>query len=365
MTSTTSRSTGGDNDINTQKKKKKKTNKLLVDYIYSHFIKGGSVQKGSNPGFAHAMKLSYQTIDKNRFSVEGPSNNTSNPNCLSYRYRLSKDVPKWTVGLLTALMDELSTDACFRVGLPCPPGVSLQMQTELVDGTTSLTTEEEDHEEEMDVVNIVTKLGKTVSHTRTEFRWATSQKLVAFSSHVKYMPTGSRILDVVFKSRFLYDFLERWYLRKLKLPWYDEQPLFESVLQSHIEFHGLVDGSGRATFHMTREHTNPHGALHGGCHAMIMEYVAESFAKAELVSNYKKKGAVVVNVVLQAMQIEFLSAAKGSINVLCETINSSDNDSSAVSSSGTLQVRVLLKRGERTCSEGKLRFSAVSIYSRL
>jgi acyl-coenzyme A thioesterase PaaI-like protein len=327
---------------------------MMVDYIYSHFIKGGSVQRGSNPGFAHAMKLSYNTIDKNRLSVL-----VGGPKSLTYRYRLSNDVPKWTVSLLTALMDELSTSACFRVGLPCPPGVSLQMQTELIEGADLSSSS---NMKEVDVVNIVTKLGKTVSYTRTEFRCATSDRLIAFSSHVKYMPTGSRITDLFFRNTFLFELFERLYLRKLKVPWYEEKSLFQNVIQSHLEFHGI----GRATFHITREHTNPFGALHGGCHAMIMEQVAESFAKDALQSEV---------VLLQSIQIDFLSAAsKGSVEVLCEAITATTTTTTSSSSSNskeeiavvygassTLQVRVLLKRGERTCSEGRLRFSVSRI----
>lgn len=104
----------------------------LIDYICENFIKGGAVQPGSNPGFCHALKLSYNTIDKSQLSV--------GPKSLGYRYKLSSDVPKFTIGLFTALMDELTTMACFRVGLPSPPGISLQMQTELVDRIIDLST---------------------------------------------------------------------------------------------------------------------------------------------------------------------------------------------------------------------------------
>lgn len=294
----------------------------LVDYVYEHFVKGAAVQKGSNPGFGHALKLSYNTIDKSQLSV--------GPKSLNYCYKLSSDVPKFTVGLLTAIMDELSTNACFRVGLPCPPGVSLQMHTELVDHIDLSTI----HETEMNVINIVTKLGKTVSHTRTEFRLVDTNQLIAYSSHVKYMPTGNTIFDMVMTNRTLYNLFERFYLRKIKLPYFDQKPLFKDVVQSHLEFHGL----GRATFHITREHTNPFGALHGGCHAMIMETVAEPLAKTQLQTD---------QVHLHGLHIQFLSPAKGSIDVVCEIIHGT---------STTLQVRVLLKRGDKVLSEGKLRF---------
>ena len=295
------------------------TNSSLIDYIYENFIKGGAIQKGSNPGFCHALKLSYNTIDKSKLSV--------GPNSLNYHYKLSSDVPKFTIGLLTALMDELTSCACFRVGSPCPPGVSLQMQTELVDYIELSTFSE------IKVMNVVTKLGKTVSHTRTEFRSVDTDQLVAYSSHVKYMPTGNRILDVLMTNRTLDDLFERFYLRRTKVPFFDQKPLFNDVIQSHLECHGL----GQATFHCTREHTNPFGALHGGCHAILMETVAEPLAKAQLSMDH---------VHLQAIHIQFLSPAQGSINVVCEII----------SCTSTLQLRVLLKRGTRILSEGKLRF---------
>lgn len=320
------------------------SNARLVDYIHENFIKGGAAQGGSNPGFNHAMKLSYHTIEKKRLSVEGP------PKSLTYRYRLSSDVPKYTVGLFTALMDELSTNACFRVGLPSAPGVSLQMQTELVDGANLSELKEGD---EVDVINVVVKLGRTVSHTRTEFIDCQTGELIGFSSHIKYMPTGSRLFDLVFNNPTLYSLYERLHLRNAKISYFDHKPLFTDVIQSHLEFHGL----GHATFHVTREHTNAFGTMHGGCHAMVMEAAAETFAKAKCEKS----------VTLQAIHIDFLGAAKGSIDVVCESIprDITTKTEEKRQPSAMVHVRVLLKKGDKIYSEGKLRYVVESLGSRL
>jgi len=308
----------------------------MIDYIYTHFMKAGSVQPGSNPGFGHAMKLSYNTMDLQRMSITGPKS-------LCYRYKLSPDVPRFTTGLLTALMDELSTVACFRVGLPSAPGLSLQMQTELIPSEqTGLML---DSLEELDIDTVVTKLGRTVSFTKTHFRDAKTQELVGFSSHVKYMPTGSRLMDWVFTNRFLYDLYEQFYLRSKVIPIYEEGPLVSGVLQPHLDF----VHPGRATFGITSKHTNPFGSLHGGCHAMIMEMVGKVFAKDQLGCE---------SVLLEAMQIDYLGAGKVGrrVEVVCERLGGGEE---APKGGTTLQVRVLIQHGDRICSDGKLRFSRV------
>ena len=245
------------------------------------FIKGGGLQPASKPGFAHSLKLSYNTIAKDKISV------TNKNKTLTYRYKLSEHVPKPTIGLYTALMDELTTNACFSSGSPSPPGVSLQMQTELLTNAfhhhhqqePSSSHPQDQVGSEIDIVNTVTKLGKTVSHTRTDFYCATTQTPLAFSSHVKYMPTGSRLLDLLFTNKFIYGLYANYVLPRRGEPkLYEEKPLVKDVIGSSLEHHGL----GRSSFHVTREHTNPFGALHGGCHAMVMEQVGEAYAKAEM-----------------------------------------------------------------------------------
>lgn len=299
-----------------------KSSAAVVETVLA-FIKGGNLQPASKPGFGHALKLSYNLMAKEHLTV------TNRNKTLSYRYKLSQDVPKATVGLYTALMDELSTNACFAAGLPSPPGVSLQMQTELL--VKDLPTGE------IDIVNTVTKLGKTVSHTRTDFICATTQQPVAFSSHVKYMPTGSRFLDFLFTNKRAYSLFSWFTSRKGDPPSYPEKNLFREVIGLSLEY----TNTQRGRFHIARQHTNPFGAMHGGCHAMVMEEAGASYAKAEL-------GHGCEDVLLEAMQIDFIGAAKGTVDVVCETIGKVDD---------RIHVRVMLQKGGRICSEGKLRFS--------
>jgi acyl-coenzyme A thioesterase PaaI-like protein len=290
-----------------------------------NFIKLGNSQPASKPGFGHALTLSYNLIDKERLTL------SANRKVLSYRYRLNDQVPKATTGLFTALMDELSTHACFGAGMPSPPGVSLQMQTELLKPI--------DNAREFDIINTVTKLGRTVSHTRTDFVCTTTLQPLAFSSHVKYMPTGSRLTDWVLTKPWLYNLYESWAIkRKGDPPTFDENHVFKDVIAGHME----PTSVGQARFHMTQAHTNPLGAMHGGCHAMVMEHVARTFAKAELYAS---------SVTLEAMQIEFLAAAKGTVDVVCETV-------AILEPCQKMHVRVKIQQGDRILSEGKLRFAA-------
>jgi len=313
------------------------------------FLKGGGLQPGSKPGFGHSLRLSYNTLNKERVSV------SDNKKTLTYRYCFAEHATHPSVGLYTALMDELTTDACFIAVSPHPPGVSLQMQTELL---------VKDHHKKpqealpkyVDIVNTVTKLGRTVSHTRTDFVCASTQTLLAFSSHVKYMPTGSRLLDFLFTNKFVYRIYGQYLLPQQGDPkLYPKRELRKEVIGSSLEHHGL----GRASFHITREHTNPFGAMHGGCHAMVMEQAAEAYAKVELLkeneapAENKKCTGDSPLVLLEAMHIDFLGAAKGTVDVLCETIGKVDGEPS-------IHLRVMLMQNEKILSEGKLRYSLLS-----
>lgn len=295
----------------------------ILDTVLSLLRAGeGFARDGSKPGFSHALKLSYNTIAKERFSIGHKT--------LTYRYELCKDVNKPTVGLFCALQDDLSTLAIFSAGFPVPPGVSLQMQTELIEKKIPTA-------QVIDIANTVTKLGRSISHTRTDFFCAETKKLLAYSTHVKYMPTGSWFLDFLFRSKLLLIILRVVNSRTKPPLFYDEEKLAD-VIGRHLEFHG----PGVATFHRTGEHTNPMGSLHGGCVAMIMEQVAENWAKQCL---------GVDAVLLEFMHIDFLSAVRGEkLEVQCETIGRDDVN-------GSLYVRVVQKSGEKIFSDGKLRFS--------
>lgn len=297
--------------------------KALVDYVVNSFLKGAAIQKGAQPGLAHALQLSYNTIDRNRLSV--------NDNTLTYRYpTMGKEQ---TLGLWMALMDELSTDACFSTGRPAAPGLSLQMQMELLDQNIP---------NEIDVVNIVTKLGRTVAHTRTDIICPTTQRLLAFGSHVKYMPTGSWIMDQVFRHSWIYDLYERLILRGADLTEYPQRPLDEVLIIQQ-------ESPSKAKFAVTNEHTNPFGAMHGGCHAMVHEKASKSYAQLILKDD---------QVYLESIQMEYLKAAAVGKNVelQCETIGQTHD---------SVHVRVSLYQGKRLSSEGKLKWTKKQPSSRL
>jgi len=201
----------------------------------------------------------------------------------------------------------------------------------------------------------VTKLGKTISHTRTNFYYSDDNKKnsqtqqeeerrtpIAYSTHVKYMPTGSWIIDWVMTSKLMWSLIRYFLLDRQEPSYYEEKPLVKDVIGSHLEFQGL----GKASFHPTAEHTNPMGAMHGGCVAMVMEQVAEPYAKHAL---------GVDSVVLESMNVEFLGAVRLGgkhtvVDVECETIAMDEKNN-------VLIVNVLQRRGTRIVSDAILKFS--------
>lgn len=339
-----------------------KSSAAALEYLMA-FIKSSGHQKASKPGFAHALKLSYNMMDKDRFSI------SSDDKTLTYRYLLSDSVLDTTnssssrVGLYTALMDELSTDACVIANWPkpSPPGVSLHMKTELMSQAHSSGALAQGPGHEVDVINHVTKLGKTVSHMRTDFVCGTTQKLLAYSSHIKYMPTGSIFLDLLLRSKPLSTFYQNVVVPRQGSPpvFNDNNHLIHDVIGSNLQ---VTDSSlGKATFTVTKEHTNGFGGMHGGCHAMVMEQVGTVYAIAQLFptqsTDYRGgNNNVDTPVVLEAMNIDFLAAAGGTIDIGCDTIGLIGESSSK----RTIHVRVVLLKDRRILSEGNLRFSTTN-----
>lgn len=299
---------------------------------------------GSKPGFNHAMKLSHQTMDRNRIHSIGTP---SSPE-LIYRFTLSTDIPKYSTGIFTSLMDELSTDACFRIGLPSAPGLSLQFQTEIVDKTRAVEFfgNAGGIHDEVDIINTVAKLGRTIAHTRTDFRCSKTSGLIAFASQVKYMPTGVLWLDFLLRYPKIHELYVNYALRSTSIPVYEEKSL-AIVIDQHLQFHTPQNaGDPSATFTVNTEHTNPFGAMHGGCQAIVMEKVALDFVRNKL---------SIDQVIVEAMQMEFLSPGQqGPIDVYCEIIGGSGDQRSV-----HLRVQLRLRKNNRLCTEGKLRISVV------
>eukprot|EP00545_Synedropsis_sp_CCMP1620_P000857 CAMPEP_0119030078 /NCGR_PEP_ID=MMETSP1176-20130426/40850_1 /TAXON_ID=265551 /ORGANISM="Synedropsis recta cf, Strain CCMP1620" /LENGTH=307 /DNA_ID=CAMNT_0006986443 /DNA_START=53 /DNA_END=976 /DNA_ORIENTATION=- len=294
------------------------------------FIKGGNKQPASKPGFGHALKLSYNLIAKEKLSWK--------EKILTYQYKFTEDVDKATPGLLMAIMDELTTNACFGVGQPSAPGVSLQMQVELAADVQALQSDE------MDVVSTVVKLGRTISFTRCEF--FQNKKLIAFGSHVKYMKTGSYVMDIVFNNAWAWNLYE-FFAGDSVPDQYEEKHLWKGVIGPCLEYQNIGD----ATFSINSEHVNPMGGLHGGCHALLLEMVGETLAKDML----KPEGLDML--VLESLQIDYHSIAKGKVKVVAEAL---------VVGVKTLQMRVGIYRSNgRMASEGKLRWTVKQQQSRL
>ena len=225
-------------------------------------------QAALTPGFTHALRLSYNLISKQHLTWNDDDDDDNNvARTLTYRYKFGKQVGKPTAGLLLAIMDEISTSACFGAGNPSAPGVSIQMHLELcqqrglrhhhpmlVQLPSVLQQQQQQYEEEeLDVISTVVKLGRILSYITTEFRNPNTRALVAFGSHTKYMPlTGiSLLLPSSTASSSLTPPPQH-------IHQYKEKYLVEEVIAPNLVHNGI----GRATFHMNHDHVNGFGSLH-------------------------------------------------------------------------------------------------------
>lgn len=288
--------------------------------------------------FQSSLGLCYQTYDPDRLTVS--------KDFLSYRYKLAQ-CDKLTPGLGTALMDEVTAGLMGSAGKA--PGASLFFRTqwypENIKISSSSSGEEDDY---IDIVNTLIKCGRTIAHTRTDIL-SSDNKLIGHSTHVKYLPLGNFFVDT---------FLGFW------VPWMS--PWVSKIINTHLipppsatsrqnkGAHDVVDaslkliGDGRGEFTMADEHKNPFGTLHGGCTAMIIEKVGDSYAA----SLFKDAGSIY----LESIQVQFLSAGRGrkTLTIECETIDFTESSHALVlvniskPNSG--------KRGPTVLSQGVLKY---------
>jgi len=311
-----------------------------------NFVKGGYLLirwnlKNPKPvesihSFQSALGLCYQTYDPDRLTVS--------KNVLSYRYKLAP-CDKLTPGLGTALMDEVTAGLMGSVGKAA--GASLFFQTQWYPENIKIAPSSDEEEDYIDIVNTLTKSGRTIAHTRTDIR-SSDNKLIGYSTHVKYLPLGNFFIDT-----FL-DFCAPW-----MSPWMSkiintQLPPPSATAHENIGAHKVVDaglkfiGDGQGEFTMTDDHKNPFGTLHGGCTAMIIEKVGDSYA----VSLFKDTSSIY----LESIQVQFLSAGRGqnTLTIECDTIEFTENSHALV------RVNIIKpgsgKRGPAILSQGVLKY---------
>ena len=210
------------------------------------FIKGASLQESSKPGFQHALRLSYNLIEKEKLEWN------KEDDCLTYRYQFRNgSIGSPTAGVLFAIMDELQTNALFGANQPSAPGLTLQMQLESVCAKrlSSCT--------ELDVVCRVDKSGKTVSNICCDF-FDVDGNLMSYGSQVKFMPTGSAVTDLVFNEGWAWNLYNGVVLKNREPDQYEVKSLTDEVISPYLRYDSVCS----ATFEINSEHINPLGGLH-------------------------------------------------------------------------------------------------------
>jgi acyl-coenzyme A thioesterase PaaI-like protein len=280
-------------------------------------------------GFETPLRLTYFTMNPRLMNPTGK--------VFTYRYNITPGVclhgNSISLSTYLALIDSLTTFAV--VGAGARPGVSVQLQAELNHAVTPPT-------KEVDIVSTVTKLGRTLAFIRAEVRTVDRNELVCFASHVKYLPTGSWIMDFLFTQW-------GWPLMKMYVNSLPELPAPEEIsvqdaIQPYLEHTGL----GHAKFTVQQTHTNPFGTLHGGCQSILMEIVSQALAKVELKSD---------EVNLESIQVAYATSGKGSVTISTELLSRGP---------GSVTLRVLVIRSDGLpISEGTLRWSTMMGQSKL
>jgi hypothetical protein len=251
------------------------------------------------PGFGRVLQVSHSFLSPANMSilVDNKNNEDDDGDTTSKRKRRNgrtivryrsgqnknhESSPPPSMGLLLALLDEMTTNAIFLHGNPAQPGASIHMRLELAGGGGSSRhngiflaqkknqKEETTAQEEFIMDSSVIKSGKTMSFTECKiYRVAGNttkiddensdhHDLIAYGSQVKYLPSGNFILDTLFTNPFLWNMFVHSYVRRTDPPVYSPEVI--GTVHDHLT--PISQSVGRATFRMTPYLTNPLGVLH-------------------------------------------------------------------------------------------------------
>jgi hypothetical protein len=251
------------------------------------FLKSASLHPSSRPGFARVLQVSHSFLSPTNLSIIHRNNNNDDDDDNEPKNASSLKTPKpivryrgkhesLSLGLLFAIMDEMTTNATFLHGCPTPPGASIHIRLELASSCRQaqyhpsqqqqwslLPNNNNTNEFVMD--SSVIKSGKTLCFSDCKICDATdNNRMIAFGSQVKYLPTGSWAMDTLFTSPFIWNLFVHAYVRpRTDPPAYDPPPPHQQEVGS-VHDHLVPESQtiGRATFRTTPYLTNPFGVLH-------------------------------------------------------------------------------------------------------
>ena len=207
-----------------------------------------------------------------------------------------------SVGVITALFDEISTAACILQDQTHRPGVSVALDVEVLanipPGRTLLLKTWAD------------KLGKSLAFLRLDLRDASTGQLVAVGKHCKYLPmAGVPFWDAAFAPS-LYPLLRRPLMgltrchvaKGERVEWHGAASLYDYFPLENLRLSGERGGreGGKegqtaatttttnmttASLHLKPRHYNGLFKMHGGALAVVAEDVAVRDAAARLQSS--------------------------------------------------------------------------------
>jgi acyl-coenzyme A thioesterase PaaI-like protein len=160
--------------------------------------------------------------------------------------------------------------------------------------------------DKVDIAATTQKIGNNIGFCNAQVTDATTNKLVCYASHVKYLPMGP-LFDMALSSY-------GWKAATLYAKHFLESPLPDEVLLTDLFDSLTYVTDTTATFGVVSTHASLGGPIHGGCQAVLMEMVATQVAKQLL--NCKQ-------VALCSIQIEYMSPPRsksGTVDIQTETL---------------------------------------------
>jgi len=317
--------------------------------------------------FAHTLRVSE--ADLVRYDVKEGLETTHA--ITPYLCRTDSRGAYLSVGVITALFDEISTAACILQDQTHRPGVSIALDVEVLanipPGRTLLLKTWAD------------KLGKSLAFLRLDLRDAASGQLVAVGKHCKFLPmAGVPFWDAAFAPT-LYPLLRRPLMgltrhhvaKGERVEWhgqaslYDYFPLEKLVLSGEGGGGKEEDGKEEekatttASLHIKPRHCNGLFNMHGGALAMVAEDVAVRDAAARLQSSSSSSSAAAAAAAApraRSLNLHYFQANSKMVDVAAWV-----NDAAEVKGEGGregtsmgVSSQIEVRRGGKLCNHGTI-----------
>jgi len=316
---------------------------LGIDHLHPNFVKcvsqdefsnEHSINNGASASSSRRYKFLYkipQTMctpnGRFGFNKNDDTNNVDNTNS-------NKEKSLLPISGFAAIIDELTTLALVAEDRGTRPGVSVNLSVQMINPALAYVGRD------IHIVVQVVKVGKAFGFTKAEAVCADSGKIICVGDHIKYLPIGSWIQEIVLGPGLSFT---SWIVSNFLTSKTTTESEADNLLQPD-SIDKILNIQNKKII-VNNHHCNPLKICHGGCQAMLIE----KFADCDLKMSDTNKH-------LHSLSITYMASSKISTEI---NLDSKLNIERGCSSTSTLNIVANNTRGQRI-SEAILQYTPSS-----